>query len=199
MVEDLSCEESRITILNRPLICLFCAHDVFIPYRTYRNVEKPGIDVFYVNYTAVCTHCGGVIQFGDPSYFNNREGVYVWAFDQTLLHARPPEPPIIRIVDEVKLQAQKKCLHLALRLLVQEKNVVDTVLSLAKEEQYCKVIALLESKTCKLVEEINAEKCLASALHQLMTHCIVDSNQLLSIVINESYPGIEPFLKQYMK
>ena len=99
MVEDLSCEESQITILNRPLICLFCEQDVFIPYRTYRNVEKPGIGVFHVNYTAVCTHCGGVIQFVDPSYFNNREGDYVWAFDQTLLHARPPEPPIIRIVE----------------------------------------------------------------------------------------------------
>ncbi|ALC87400.1 hypothetical protein AM499_17445 [Bacillus sp. FJAT-22090] len=198
MVEDLSCEESQITILNRPLICPFCEHDVFIPYTTYRNVEKPGIDVFHVNYTAVCTHCGGVIQFVDPSYFN-REGVYVWAFEQTLLHARPPEPPVIRIVDEVTLHAQKQCLHLALRLLVQEKNVVDTVLSLAEEEQYCKVIALLESKTCQFVDEINAEKCLASALHQLMMHRIVDSNQLLSTVINESYPGIEPFLKQYIK
>lgn len=69
-------------------------------------MENPGIDVFHVNYTAVCTHCGGVTQFGDPSYFN-REGVYVWAFDQTLLHARPPEPPVIRIVDDATLQAQK--------------------------------------------------------------------------------------------
>ena len=82
---------------------------------------------------------------------------------------------------------------------MQEKNIDDTVLSLAEEEQYCKVIALFESKTCQLVEEITAEKCLASALNQLMTYRIVDSNQLLSIVINESYPGIEPFLKQYIK
>jgi hypothetical protein len=198
MVEDLRCEESQITILNLPLNCRFCEHDVFIPYTTYRNVENPGIDVFHVNYTAVCTHCGGVTQFVDPSYVN-REGVYVWAFEQTLLYARPPEPPVIRIVEEATLQAQKRCLHLALQLLVQEGNVADTVFSLAEANQFFQVVALLESKTCQIVEEISAETCLATALHQLMTYRIVNREQLLSTVLNESYPGIEPFLKQYIK
>ena len=198
MVEDLRCEESQITILNRSLICHFCEQDVFIPYTTYRSVENPGIDVLHVNYTAICTHCGGVTQFGDPSYVN-QEGVYVWAFDQTLLHTPLPEPPVIRVIDEATLQAQRRCLHLTLQLLVQEGNLADTVFSLAEAKQFFQVVALLESKTCQIVKEISAETCLATALHQLMKHRIVNEDHLISTVQNGSYPDVESFLKQYIK
>ena len=56
--ESLRPEKSRITIFDEPIICNFCAHDVFIPYEVYVNVEQPGILVFHVRYIAICQHCG---------------------------------------------------------------------------------------------------------------------------------------------
>lgn len=177
MAEDFNLEESQIAILDRPINCLFCEHDVFIPYVTYKNEVKPEMYAgIQANYTVVCTHCGGAIQFGETSYVN-----------------------VIPIVTEAKLQAQKRCLLLALQILVQEKKIDDTVLLLAEEEQYFKVMVLLKSKTNQLVEEMPALSCLALALSQLATHHIVDAMQVHRIILNESYPGIEPFLKQFIK
>ena len=69
MIYDFRSEESRIFILSEKLICYFCSHDIFIPYETYHNVEKPGIKVIFVHNTAICTHCGSVIEFTEPSYY----------------------------------------------------------------------------------------------------------------------------------
>lgn len=77
-------------------------------------------------------------------------------------------------------------------------KIDDTVLTLAEEEQYVKVMVLLKSRTNQ-VEEMPALSCLAIALNQLSTHNIVDAMQMHRIVMDESYPGIEPFLKQFIK
>lgn len=82
---------------------------------------------------------------------------------------------------------------------MQEGNVDNLVFSLAEAEHFFEIVALLKSEPFYVVEEISAETCLATALHQLMTYHIIDSEQLLSTVQNESYPGIEPLLKQYIK
>lgn len=196
MVFDLSCEESRITIFDQKLICVCCGQDVFIPYRTYRNVENQEKYMLYGNYTAICTHCGYAIQFEDPSRFNE-EGVHVWAFEQTLLHV--PEPPAPPVVDEAKLQAQKKCLHLGLQLLVQKKNIDQVVFFLAEDEQYNKLSELLEPENGQGNEEMNPEKCLATVLYRLTKYRIINREELHAIIINKSYPGIELFLEKHLK
>lgn len=199
MVEDLYRGESRIAIFKRPLLCRFCKHDVFIPYTTYSNVENPGIQVYYVKYTAVCMHCGCVTQFSDPSRPDPETNNYIWALDQTLLNLPESEPPVDRIVDEETLNAQKRCLRLALSLLVQDNKVMDTVLSLSENEQYIEVIALLDPKTVTELEKNTAENCLATALLQLARGSIIDHDQLISILLGDSYPALEPFLEQHLK
>ena len=84
MVDELRCQVSRIILFGRPLICHFCGHDVFMPYTTYCNVEKPGIGVYFLDYTAACMMCGCVTQFSDPSR-PSADGGYIWALDQFLL------------------------------------------------------------------------------------------------------------------
>lgn len=176
MAKDLNPEESHIVISDRPINCLFCEHDVFIPYVTYKNEVEPEMYAgIQANHTAICTHCGSAIQFEHMSK----------------VHVNP-------IITEAKLQAQKRCLLLALQILVQEKKIDDTVLTLAEEEQYVKVMVLLKSSTDQ-VEEMPALSCLAIALNQLSTHNIVDAMQMHRIIMDESYPGIEPFLKQFIK
>ncbi|WP_153730770.1 hypothetical protein [Sporosarcina obsidiansis] len=198
MVEDLSCEESRIWILGKPVICNFCEHDVFTPFETYKNVEEPGIEVYFVNYTAVCMRCGCATQFNDPSHPSADGTDYIWAFDQTLLHPPEPEPPVVRIVDPETLQAQKTCLHLALQILVKEGKVGDTVLSLAKEMQYEQVVSLIRPNTQQPEEEITPVICLAIVLTELSSSYFIDGNRLYSIIEHESYPGVETFLREQL-
>lgn len=176
MAKDLNLEESHIIISDRPINCLFCEHDVFIPYVTYKKEVEPEMYAgIQANHTAVCTHCGSAIQFDYASS----------------VYANP-------IITEAKLQAQKRCLLLALQILVQEKKIDDSVLTLAEEEQYVELMVLLESNT-EQVEGMPALSCLAIALSRLSTHHIVDALQMHRIILDESYPGIEPFLKQFIK
>ncbi|EGQ21753.1 hypothetical protein [Sporosarcina newyorkensis] len=198
MAEELSCDESQIWILGQPLICRFCGHDVFMPYQTYRNVEEPGIDVYFMNYTAVCMECGYGTQFSDPSHFNP-DGVYIWAFEQALHHPPEPEPPVIRVVDAETLQAEKRCLDLALQVLVKEGKVDEFILPLAEEEYYEQVLELLGQKKHKSTQEANAMTCLAVALSEIASYRLVDNEKILFIIEHESYPGIETFLEQHIK
>ena len=84
-------EISRITIFDKPVICRFCSHDVFIPHEVFVNVEQPGIGVFHVRRLAICQHCGEVKQFGNPSYYDNEKEDYIWAFNQFLLSDKDAE------------------------------------------------------------------------------------------------------------
>mgnify|MGYP003413530120 CR=1 FL=1 len=86
--ESLRPEKSRITIFDEPIICNFCAHDVFIPYEVYVNVEQPGIGVFYVRYVAICQHCGQAKNFSDPSHYDAEKDTYVWALNQYLISSK---------------------------------------------------------------------------------------------------------------
>lgn len=85
MIEELECVKSRITILEHSLICRFCTHDEFIPYRSFSNVEDPGIGVLSIGYSAVCIQCGCVTKFGDPSGPSTDGLDYIWAFKQITL------------------------------------------------------------------------------------------------------------------
>ena len=92
MVEDLKPVVSRITIFDNPLICPTCQHDVFTPYEMHANVEKPGIKCIFVQYCAPCEKCGYVLEFNDPSHFDNEKEDYIWAFEQEWLYPPEPEP-----------------------------------------------------------------------------------------------------------
>ncbi|MEK4025269.1 hypothetical protein [Sporosarcina sp. FSL W7-1283] len=199
MVDELICDESRVWILGQPLICRFCANDVFLPYHTYKNVEKPGIDVFFVDYTAICLKCGCATQFGDPSGPSPDGTDYIWALEQVLLNPPEPEPPIIRTVDDKTLRAQKSCLSLALLLLVQEGIIENAVLPLVEEEQNENLLHLLEPGVYVSSEEIPAEKCLVLALSQIVKHRLLDNDKLHFIIEHESYPGIESFLRKHIE
>ena len=93
--ESLRPEKSRITIFDEPIFCDFCAHDVFIPYEVYENVEQPGIGVYYVCYIAICQHCGLAKQFGDPSHYDAEKDTYIWALNQYLISVREYKIKII--------------------------------------------------------------------------------------------------------
>ena len=86
--ESLRPQKSRITIFDEPIFCNFCAHDVFIPYEVYENVEEPGIGVYYVCYIAICQHCGQAKQFSDPSYYDAEKDTYIWALNQYLISVK---------------------------------------------------------------------------------------------------------------
>ena len=93
--ESLRPQKSRITIFDEPIFCNFCAHDVFIPYEVYVNVEEPGIGVYYVRYIAICQHCGQAKQFGDPSHYDEEKDTYIWALNQYLISVRKYKIKII--------------------------------------------------------------------------------------------------------
>ena len=199
MVDDLRCEESRITIFNRPLICRFCGQDVFMPYTTYRNVENPGIQVYFTNYTAVCMHCGYVTQFSDPSGYDPKTDKALWALGQTLIQPMEPEPSTVRIIDEETLNAYKRCLRIALQLLIQEGKAADTVLSLALEEQYDELAAQLGRKTGTDNEKTTAATCLVTTFSLLMNASIIPVDQLISILQNNDLSELEAFLEKHLQ
>lgn len=53
-VDFLKAKKSRLQLLDFRVTCVLCEHDVFIPYEVYIDVEQPGIQVFYVQYIAIC-------------------------------------------------------------------------------------------------------------------------------------------------
>lgn len=83
--EPLCSQKSRITIFDEPIICNFCAHDVFIPYEVYVNVEEPGILVFHVRTIAICHHCGQAKLFHDPRFYVPEKHAYIWGLKQDLI------------------------------------------------------------------------------------------------------------------
>jgi hypothetical protein len=102
MDESLRPLKSRITIFDEPVICQFCSHDVFIPHEVYINVEQPGIGVYYVQYAAICHHCGEVKLFSDPSGYDVEKGDYIWALNQYLLSIRKYKAKILCYVGKRK-------------------------------------------------------------------------------------------------
>ena len=83
--EPLTPQKSRIMIFDEPIICNFCAHDVFIPCEVYVNVEQPGILVHHVCYIAICHHCGQAKLFHDPRHHVPEKHAYIWGLEQYLI------------------------------------------------------------------------------------------------------------------
>ena len=86
MVDYFVAEESRLFIFNEQIRCHICWHDIFIPYEIYSNVEKPGIQVVFTHYAAICQQCGFVIEFSDPSCPDEETGIFRWALNQQFVH-----------------------------------------------------------------------------------------------------------------
>lgn len=102
MDESLRPLKSRLTIFNEPVICQFCANDVFIPHEVIVNVEQPGIGVLHMCYAAVCQHCGEVKFFTDPSHYDAEKETYIWALNQYLLSFRKYRAKILCYVGKRK-------------------------------------------------------------------------------------------------
>ncbi|QDQ03038.1 hypothetical protein FOH38_22750 [Lysinibacillus fusiformis] len=84
-VDYLRPKKSRLQLLEYPVRCILCKHDVFIPYEVYVDVEEPGIQVFYAHYVAICQNCGEVRQFSDVGGYNSKTGQYICALHQEIL------------------------------------------------------------------------------------------------------------------
>lgn len=199
MIDYFQSEESRLFIFNEPLICHFCAHDIFIPYETYHNVEKPGIKVRFVHNTAICTQCGFVMEFVDPSDFDAENGAYMWAFDQQLLHEQPPvmlSPPTL---DEEKKEAQKKCIYAALQLLIQNNNASKELLTLLNEERFFDIIKSFDPQYEIEFQHMVTQECLVILLTKILKYYSADSNKLIQILQDKGDVELEAFLKSKLK
>lgn len=194
MIDYFQSEESRIFIFNKKLICQFCLRDIFIPYETYRNVEKPGIRVIFVHNTAICTHCGYVIEFSDPSHYDAEEDTYIWAFNQQLIHEKPAIEPTIPTLDEKTKEEYKKCICVALQLLVQKNKATDDLLTLFSEERFLDIAKSFNPKFEVEYPHMITQHCLVKLLDLLMKYKIIDSNQLIRILQYEDNPALEAFL-----
>lgn len=194
MIDYFESEESRIFIFNEKLICHFCSHDIFIPYETYRNVEKPGIKVIFVHNTAICTHCGYVIEFSNPSHYDAEKDTYIWAFDQKLIHEKPPVEPTIPTLDEKTKEEYTKCIYVALQLLIQENKATDDLLTLFNEECFFDIAKSFDPRFEIEYSHMITQHCLVTLLTSIMKYNIVDSDQLIRILQYEDNPALEVFL-----
>ena len=194
MIYDFESEESRIFIFNEKLTCHFCSRDIFIPYETYSNVEKPGIKVIFVHNTAICTHCGYVIEFSDPSHYDEENNTYIWAFGQQLIHEKPAIEPAIPTLDEKTKEEYKKCIDVALQLLIQENKATHDLLTLFNEERFLDIAKSLDPKFEIEYLHMITRHCLVTLLSSLMNYNIVDSDQLIRILQYEDNSALEVFL-----
>jgi len=194
MIYNFESEESRIFIFNEKLTCHFCSCDIFIPYETYTNVEKPGIKVIFVHNTAICTHCGYVIEFGDPSHYDEENNTYIWALGQQLIHEKPAIEPAIPTLDEKTKEEYKKCIDVALQLLIQENKATDDLLTLFNEECFLDMAKSLDPKFEIEYPHMITRHCLVTLLSSLMNYNIVDSDQLIRILQYEDNTALEVFL-----
>lgn len=195
MVDYLSAEKSRIYIFKKPICCHICAHDIFIPYETYTDVEKPGIQVTYVHNTAICQQCGFVMQFGDPSYYDGEKDVYRWAFDQEIIEEQSPSEPPVPYIEAKTMEKYKRCIPLALQLLIHRNEVPGELLNLCDNDEYI-VIAQYFNATYEVTySQLVARDCLVLLLDRLVEKRIVDLDELVKVLQSEEDLYLEAFLK----
>ena len=195
MVDYLIAEKSRIYIFKKPICCHICAHDIFTPLETYTDVEKPGIKVVFVHNTAICQQCGFVMQFGDPSYYDGEKDMYRWAFDQELIEEQPPLEPHVPYIDAKTMDKYKRCIPLALQLLIRRNEAPGELLNLCGNDEYIAITqyfnATYEEKYSQFVER----DCLALLFNRLMEKRIVNPDELVKVLQSEEDLYLEAFLK----
>lgn len=196
MVDYLSAEKSRIYIFKKPICCHICTHDIFIPYETYTDVEKPGIQVTFVHNTAICQQCGFVMQFGDPSYYNGEKDMYRWAFDQELIEEQPSSEPPVPYIDAKTMDKYKRCIPLALHLLIQRIKAPEEMLSLCENDDYLEIALYFNASYEKTYSQLVIRDCLSILLGKLMEKRIVDPEQLIKALHNDEGLQLEAFLKE---
>ncbi len=177
MVDYFEAEESRLFIFDKPLICHFCSHDVFIPYETYQDVEKPGIQVIFVHYMAIYQQCGFVVEFGDASRFDAERNVYRWALNQKLIHERPVAEGSLPMLTEEDKQAQKKCIYAALQLLVYHKKVSENLLTMFQAGQLLDIAKVFDASYEWHYSHMATQECLVKLLVEIRNSNFVHKDQ----------------------
>lgn len=196
MVDCFLSMESRLYIFKKPIHCHICSYDIFIPYETFIDVEKPGIQVSFVHYTAICQQCGFVMQFGDPSYYDAENDMYRWAFDQQQpMNVQPiperPEP----FIDADTIDKYKRCIHLSLQILIQHDEAPMEMLDLYDNAEYLAIANYLDASYEQTYSQLITRDCLGLLLEMLMDKKIVGSGELIKALQHDDNMHLEMFLK----
>ena len=195
MVDCFLSEESRLYIFQKPILCHICSYDIFIPYETFKDVEKPGIKVAFVHYSAICQQCGFVMQFGDPSYYDAEHDMYRWAFDQLPVNEQPiperPEP----FIEADKIAKYERCIHLSLQILIQHDEAPQELLNLYDNAEYLAIANFFDVSYEQTYSQLITRDCLGLLLGKLMDKRIVESNELIKVLQNDDNMYLEMFLK----
>ena len=194
MVDYFVAEESNLFIFNQPICCHICAHNIFIPYDIYSNVEKPGIQVIYTHYAAICQQCGFVMEFSDPSTFNDETGEYMWALNQQLIQEQEEDEETVPTLSDEVIAAQKRCIYLALQRLTQHKVASNNVYALYNGESFLSIAQLFRTSYEPVHKELITRDCLVILLNTLMEKGIVLADALIPVLEHEGYKELEAFL-----
>ena len=195
MVDHLVSEESRLYIFKKPILCHICSHDIFIPIETFTDVEKPGIQVTFVHNTAICQQCGFVIQFGDPSYYDNENDIYRWALDQQFINEQPTPEAHEPFIDADTIAKYERCIHLSLQILIQHDESPQTMLNLYDNAEYLAIANYFDASYEQTNSQLITRDCLGLLLRKLMDKNIADSNELIKVLQHEDNMHLESFLK----
>ena len=195
MVDHLLAEKSRLYIFKKPIHCHICTHDIFIPYESYRDVEKPGIKVIFEHNTAICQQCGFVIQFSDPSYYDGENDMCRWAFDQELIEEQSSPEGHVPIINKEIMDKYKRCISLALQLLIQRNDAPEELLILNDNDEYLAIVQIFNASYVETYSQLVVRDCLVLLLNRVMEKRIVDPDELLKVLQNEEGVHLEAFLK----
>lgn len=195
MVDSLFSEESRLYIFKKPILCHICSHDIFIPYETFTDVEKPGIQVMFVHNTAICQQCGFVIHFGDPSYYDEENDMYRWALGQQPINELPTPVPREPFIEAEKIAKYERCIHLTLQLLIQHDEAPQDMLNLYDNDEYLAIANYFDPSYEQTYSQLITRDCLGVLLGRLMDKKIVDSRELIKVLQIDDNMSLEMFLK----
>ena len=195
MVNDFVAEASRLFIFDKPIHCHMCSNDIFIPYETYHNVEKPGIKVIFVHYSAICQQCGFVIEFSDPSGPDEVTGDYRWALDQKFVHERSDEDETVPFLSLDVIEAQKRCIYMSLQLLIHHGDATTDVLTLYKKGAFIDIATFFNPRYESTYNHNVTKDCLVILLNTIMKKEIVDFAECVE-AIRSGYGKLEDFLEK---
>ncbi|WP_339212745.1 hypothetical protein [Solibacillus sp. FSL W8-0372] len=195
MVDSLVSEESRLYIFKKPILCHICSHDIFLPIETFTDVEKPGIQVTFVHNTAICQQCGFVIQFGDPSYYDNENDIYRWALDQQFINEQPTTEAREPFIDADTIAKYERCIYLSLQILIKHDESPQTMLNLYDNAEYLAIANYFDASYEQTYSQLITRDCLGLLLRKLMDKNIADSGELIKVLQHDDNMHLESFLK----
>lgn len=179
MVEDLKPVVSRITIFDNPLICPTCQHDVFTPYEMYANVERLRIKCIFVQYCAPCEKCGYVLEFNDPSYYDNEQDDYIWAFEQEWLYPPEPEPDTLAELSAEDIAFKTNSTARILAFLIEKNKIEEKWLTTFQNGQYGELTLAFDANFQVPYEHLDIRHCFIVLNLELLNHGYITPDQII--------------------